>query len=568
MVRRRILLATALASCLLSGCAVWEGIRIIATGDNIDLSERADDIEQMEAQPEIDDYPDILLIALDGVDRDLLYDMLAAGELPEMAALLGGADGDFPNAHFDQRLLSTIPSSTSIAWATMITGVQPGEHGIVGNEWFERDTGTFAAPTPITVEKLTPILRIYTESYANDLLRAPTVYQQMREREPMVTVVVGMHHYYAGADELIIADRTALAEALTSVIGDEVGSLLSDDQSLGLFGEVDEEVLENITEIIEDGKVPDVLTLYLPGIDHFAHVSKAGPDAARRRYLREEVDPRIRPLREALEAAGALQNRYVVISSDHGHTQVLRDDAHALSLDGDDEPPALLEVAGYQVRPFSIEVGDDVYFDTVLAYQGAMAYVYAANASTCMPESGCNWALPARQQDINAVAEVFYRNNLDGERVPEMRGVLDMVLVRNAAASSDQAQQYDVYTGDDQMVPLEQYLGDYPHQQYIEMVARMNQLTAGPYARYLGDVILIANNGNRDLPAERYYFSEQYYSWHGSPSRQDGEVPLIIAHLGRSTEQIRQQADMALLEDHSVAAVTRLLLGLRYTSKE
>lgn len=554
---------------MLSNCAIWEGAKLIAEGDNIDLRETADDIEEVEANPELDDHPDILLIALDGVDRDLLYQMLSDGELPEMAALLGSDIGsrDFSHAHFDKRLLSTLPSSTSISWATMITGVQAGEHGIVGNEWFERDTGNFFAPTPVTVEQLTPILKIYTEAYANDLLHAPTVYEQMRAVEPAVTIVVAMHHFFEGADELIIADRTALAEAFTTVIGDALGSLLNDDQSLGLFGEVDEEVLENVTEIINANKIPDVLTIYLPGVDHFAHIAEAGPDVARQRYLREEIDPRLKPLREAMQDAGALDNRYIVISSDHGHTQVLSDDEHSLSIKGEGEPPTLLEAGGYTVRPFSIDVSDDAYFDTVLAYQGALAYVYVANRSTCTPEAGCNWSLQARQEDINELAELFFNNNESGELVSEMQGVLDMVLIRNAVTSTPESQRFEVYLGQDKTVSLTDYLAANPHDDYVELVTRLNHLTAGPYARNVGDVILIANNGNKHTPEERYYFSEAYYSWHGSPSKQDAEVPFIIAHPQKSRSELAASADAALVEDHSVAGVSRLLMQLRYPEK-
>ncbi|HKY41403.1 MAG TPA: hypothetical protein VJN18_35965 [Polyangiaceae bacterium] len=42
--------------------------------------------------------------------------------------------------------------------------------------------------------------------------------------------------------------------------------------------------------------------------------------------------------------------------------------------------------------------------------------------------------------------------------------------------------------------------------------------------------MLIANNGNRDIPDERYYFASRYRSWHVSPSRQDSEIPFIVAN--------------------------------------
>src|SRR5687768_15829337 len=54
----------------------------------------------------------LLVLAIDGVDRDLLYDMLRAGELPGLAHLLGGRQGhELPHAHLDTRVLSTMPSS-------------------------------------------------------------------------------------------------------------------------------------------------------------------------------------------------------------------------------------------------------------------------------------------------------------------------------------------------------------------------------------------------------------------------------------------------------------------------
>src|ERR1051325_1627272 len=57
----------------------------------------------------------ILLLAFDGVNRDLLYDMLEKGELPKLTDLLSGEGKKFPHAYFDPTLLSTMPSSTMAA---------------------------------------------------------------------------------------------------------------------------------------------------------------------------------------------------------------------------------------------------------------------------------------------------------------------------------------------------------------------------------------------------------------------------------------------------------------------
>ena len=539
-----------------SGCASWQGIKLILAGDNVEVQEVAEGAKTNA------NAPDILFLAMDGVDRDLLYDMLREGELPELATLLGGAD--FKHAYFEDGLHSTLPSSTGVAWATMMTGVEPAEHGVTGNEYFIRETGQFAAPVPVTVNKIEPVLSIYTEGYANSLLMAPTVYEQMREREPGIRIAVAMHQYYAGADELILTDRSALIEAFQTFVSDEIVGRLSNDQSLTIFSEIDSEVFENVTETIDVGSTPDVLTIYIPGIDHFAHVSDLGSDESRRLYLKKAVEPLLRDLREELIEDGQLEGRYVVLSSDHGHTQVPHDDKHSLSVGADTEPTALLESAGYTLRPFKVDVEEGTYFDTVLAYQGALAYVYVADQSTC-PITGllCDWSQPARTEDIHKIAQVFLDNNRDGDRVPLMQGALDMILVRTGQSKNASGPVFEVYLGNGRSQPLEDYLVAHPHPDYLEMPQRLNALTVGPYGDRAGDVILVAHNGDRKDTDGRYYFASLYHSWHGSPGKKDTEVPLIVAHPGKTTAELQRSVNAAFADGHSLTAVTRLLLDLR-----
>ncbi len=61
---------------------------LAATGGSRSLRERPDG-----TAPNSPAWPGLLIVALDGIDRPLLYGMLRAGELPEMAELLGG-DGE------------------------------------------------------------------------------------------------------------------------------------------------------------------------------------------------------------------------------------------------------------------------------------------------------------------------------------------------------------------------------------------------------------------------------------------------------------------------------------------
>lgn len=65
-----------------------------------------------------------VIIGLDGVPFDLLKGFADSGVMPNIAAII--KKGIF------RKMLSTIPEVSSVAWSSMITGKNPGEHGIFG----------------------------------------------------------------------------------------------------------------------------------------------------------------------------------------------------------------------------------------------------------------------------------------------------------------------------------------------------------------------------------------------------------------------------------------------------
>jgi hypothetical protein len=186
---------------------------LVLGGEARELRKRPDDAPRTSAG-----HPPILLIAFDGVDRRLLYDLLRKNELPALEALLGGSDGRFPHAYFDETLLSTLPSSTMAAWATAMTGVPPATHGVTGNEFFIREERRLAAPAPVSFDDSKPTLSIYTDGYLNALKKAPSVYDRMREREPDILIWVAMHQIFSGADKLIVTKPTILVKAFEHLV--------------------------------------------------------------------------------------------------------------------------------------------------------------------------------------------------------------------------------------------------------------------------------------------------------------------------------------------------------------
>lgn len=544
-------------------CAVGNLTESLFHGDRRIVFERPP-----EAASSSPHHPPMLLILVDGVGRSLLYEMLEKDEMPGLAALLGGSGVEFPHAYFVPDLITTLPSSTVPAWTTALTGVPPAEHGVSGNEFFVRETKRFVAPVPVSISALDPVLACFNDGYLNKQCARPTVYQQMRARDPDVRIWVAGHPLYAGADLLLLKDRKVLADAFEGFLEDhlvEAGDDAEEADRRRIYAELDDETVEALTdEILAADPVADVMTLYVSGTDQFGHVAGAGPGSAIRAYLREVVDPLFREVRNALAERDALSERFVCVLADHGHTEVLRDDAHALGMKEDGDPAALVRRAGYVPRPFEYEVDEDEPFDVVLAYQGAISYVYVADRSA-HGRHGADWTrIPRFEKDVLPLAEAFFRNDRDGDLVPELRGTLDAVFVRRPRALYDDDAPFEAYMGGGATMAVDEWLRARDDARYVEFVARLRDLAAGPFGERAGDILLLAHNGDQDAPPGRYYFASTYRSWHGSPSPGDSEIPFIVAHPRLTTEELISRVRPILGERPRIQQVTPVLLELRY----
>lgn len=510
-------------------------------------------------------HPDLLVVALDGIDRGLLYPMLAAGELPELATLLGGSGAPFPHAYFDDAIEATLPSTTAAAWATVFTGKPPAEHGVTGNEFFIRERRQLAVPIPCSVSAVATALSVFTEGYGNDLIKeTPTIYERMRAREPDISMWVSMSQYYRGADRLLLTRRAVLGDALQALLG-AVASAKFDRK---VWADIDSEDLEVVDEKLTKGPLPNVLTLYVFGTDDYAHVAPEGPDVARHAYLREVVDPLMGKLRRTLESRGGLAHRYVIVTGDHGHTQVLPDDAHSLAMNDDDDPPAVVRGGGFRLRPFKLDVDAKDDFNAVLAYEGAFGFAYVADRSTCEAKgTACDWTRPPRyREDVLALADAFFVNDEDGRFAPSMKGALDMIFVRKPRPFAEVDLPFEVYVGEGKSIPVEEYLARHPHPTYVELATRLHDLAVGPRGERAGDVLLLAHNGDRERPEERWYFAPHYQSWHGSPSHRDSDIPLIVASADRRADAIAHDVKAILGRAPRQQAIGELLVKLRETS--
>ena len=110
---------------------------------------------------------------------------------------------------------------------------------------------------------------------------------------------------------------------------------------------------------------------------------------------------------------------------------------------------------------------------------------------------------------------------------------------------------------------MDEYLKDHPHPTYVALSTRLHDLAVGPHGERAGDVLLIAHNGDRDEPENRYYFAAPYRSWHGSPSRRDSEIPFIVARPHESGAALGEVVKHILGTLPRQQKVTDVLLALR-----
>jgi hypothetical protein len=502
--------------------------------------------------------PRVLIFALDGVGADELEAVVRGGRAKNIAHLLGdprrGEAGVYRHAYAVPGVLSILPSTTFAAWTSLFTGEPAGRTGVPGNEWFAREEDRFYAPAPVSVTGHEQALQVYSDQLMGRVTRVSTLYERANVRS-----YVALAALQRGADLATFPDPAEFGELVTAFargVGDE-------EAKRDGYAALDEGGVSALLDAIRVDGVADLQVVYFPGVDLWTHVAP-NPIDAERAYVETVVDRAVGQVLGAYRRRHALRDTWVLFVADHGHTPVLNDSAHALGTDGPNEPPEVLRRAGFRVRPFEIEVKDDQRdYQAVLAYQGAMAYVYLADRSACpRPGDRCDWRRPPRlAQDVLPVVRAFDAASRTGADVPGLRGTIDLVFAREPRPFGTDAAPYRVWDGQ-RLVPIAEYLRAHPRPDLIDLERRMDGLATGPYGNHAGDVLLLARTGAH-LPIEqRYYFSGRYHSWHGSPTDQDSRIPLVVARPGADGRQIRQRVRAATGDHPSQLDVTRLVLAL------
>jgi hypothetical protein len=458
----------------------------------------------------------LLLIDVDGLRPDVFSTALQSGQLPGFSSLMGG---ERLQRGLLQPALSTAPSITFTSQASLFTGAHPVEHGVPGNEFFDRfGKHSQGAPRHYAFDvgdtlAIEDAVLVFTDGLAARCLEVPTIYEKL-SASGWRSVVIG-HMYATGADCWLKPSLLNLAR-FTS------GS--------NLFGlspaEFDRQTLDNLLAAIDQDGLPDLITLYFLGLDHESHMH--GPQA-QTEYLSNVIDPLIGQLWHTLQELHRSADKNLpvcAVFSDHGHRPVPADDRHSLRLSFpfERELSKLFDALGLDVLDIP---GESLNCDAVVASNGGMAHVYSRNRKSRQ------WAeTPDFEQDILPIGLAFWQAHTYGRYAPELQDALAGVFLRDVEHQGWGA-RYQALTPQGLRCSLGEWFTDQPAQEYADPVNRLNNL-AGPMC---GDILLVSNY------AGGYYFAAPMRGMHGGLHPEESFATMAFSGPGLSeTEWLAAKA--------------------------
>jgi hypothetical protein len=501
--------------------------------------------------------PLVLIFAFDGVGYHELGKALESGRAPNLEKLLGKSRGEglYEHAWSAPNAISILPSTTIAAWSSIFTGAPPAYHGVPGNEWFVREEMKFYAPAPVSVTETDDTRRMVTEDLVGKALMTPTLFEQAG-----VVSHVSLNPVYRRADVFTTIEPIAFVSLMADFVHGEV--MESSSLKRDAYAELDENSVPKLIDAINTHGLPAIQVVYFPGIDLYTHLAPHAL-AGEVEYLETIIDPAVGQVLDRYRTAGALDRTYVLIIADHGHTPVLKE--NALGSEGTDTPAAVLRATGFRTRKFKLEPApDEQDYQAVFAYQGAMAYVYLADRSTCAAAGQkCDWSKPPRfAAEVMPAVRAFDYVNRTGTPIPRLQGTLDLIFARaRTPAGRQQVGPFEVFDGK-KLVPIYAYLKTHPRPDLLKLNERMRWLGVGPYGNRAGDIVLLARSGLTIPIEQRYYFSGPYRSWHGSPSEQDSHIPLVLACQGKDGKDLQDLVERVAGSQPSQLDVTPLVLAI------
>lgn len=237
----------------------------------------------------------VLVVSIDGLAHRFVEAHKA--RMPVLQKLIGSG--------YFNKLTSTFPTMTWAAHATMVTGLRPGEHGVVGNRWLDGATGkaveAWEVPSPIQA-------RTVWNAAADAKLKVAAI--QWPNTSGEKRILWNVPEVYGRAYD---ADISAEARKELAAVGYK-----SDD--LKTFADEEAFLMDNQSRDLAvrlwSAQEVDLMLLHFLAVDTVAH--KYGPDHPAVGVAAEYVDRMLGEVLAAAQKSANGKHLNVIVVSDHG----------------------------------------------------------------------------------------------------------------------------------------------------------------------------------------------------------------------------------------------------------
>ena len=247
----------------------------------------------------------VILISIDGLASYYFDDPRA--HIPTIRALA-------KNGARAKRMKCSFPSVTWPNHTTLVTGVEPGRHGVIGNNYFDRKTKKAVPfiPDPLfDKHEIVKVPTVYDVAHQAGLKTAGVIWPASRNAK---------HLDWQLPD---VFDQKIFEDASTP-------SLLKELRAKGIPVEKQMEwckagnagkaqrdwMYTRIAEHVITTHKPNFLAIHLVTVDSFEHAT--GRNTPEAYWACNDSDNRVREIIEATKAAGIYENTAFVVAADHG----------------------------------------------------------------------------------------------------------------------------------------------------------------------------------------------------------------------------------------------------------
>ena len=287
----------------------------------------------------------VLLIVIDAASPRVVCPAIQTGQLPNLKRLADAGE-------MHQASVTMFPSITPAATSSIITGAYPDEHGIAGAAWFDeaRDEIAYYGDDfwVIAKEGFGPFLRDFIVRLNGDRLTAPTIFELVERdglqaaclnylvHRGLVTHKVNVPWLLALLPGVPLTDTVlgpqtlCLGDFVTGRTPDRSRKVQGEKGVIHRFGLDDAATASLLADLAGTSGRPDLTVAYFPDNDFRSH--EVCPAAAL--PVVERVDQALGTMFDAAGGFDAfMRDTCVIVTSDHGHCEVLSDpDAAVIDL--------------------------------------------------------------------------------------------------------------------------------------------------------------------------------------------------------------------------------------------